>query len=55
MGIFASFAKNGEIRPSVSYKIIREQNEERKKFDSSKEQLVIWSSAFLKMRELKRH
>ena len=57
MGIFTSFVKTGEIRPSVSYKIILEQNEERNQFDSSKEQLVIWCSAFLetKMRELERH
>ena len=35
MGFFISFVKNGEIRPSVSYKIILEQNfEERNQFNS---------------------
>ena len=29
MGIFTSFVINGKIRPSVSYKIILEQKEER--------------------------
>ena len=29
MGFLTSFIKNGEIRPSVSYKIILEQKEER--------------------------
>ena len=29
MEFFTSFVKNGEIRPSVSYKIILEQKEER--------------------------
>ena len=28
MGFLTSFVKNGEIRPSVSYKIILEQKEE---------------------------
>ena len=27
MGLLTSFVKNGEIRPSVSYKIILEQKE----------------------------
>ena len=31
MGFLTSFVKNGEIRPSGSYKIILEQKQERKK------------------------
>ena len=35
MGFLTSFVKNaGEIRPSVSYKIILEQKEERNQFNS---------------------
>ena len=34
MGFLTSFVKNGEIRPSVSYKIILEQKEERNQFQS---------------------
>ena len=41
MGFLTSFVKNGEIRPSVSYKIILEQKEERNQLNSWKEQLVI--------------
>ena len=29
MGLLTSFIKNGEIRPSLSYKIIPKQQEER--------------------------
>ena len=52
MGFFTSFVKNGEIRPSVSYKIILhvEQKEERNQFNSWKEQLVVCSSAFWKQK-----
>ena len=34
MGFLISFVKNGEIRPSVSYKIILEQKEERNQLNS---------------------
>ena len=34
MGFLTSFAKNGEIRPSHSYKIILEQREERNQVNS---------------------
>ena len=34
MGFLTSFVKNGEIRPSVSYKIIQEQKEERNQLNS---------------------
>ena len=34
MGFFTSFVKNGEIRPSVGYKIILEQKEELNQFNS---------------------
>ena len=45
MGVFISFVKNGQIRPSLSYKTILEQREERNLLNSLKEQLVICSSA----------
>ena len=38
MGPLASFLKNGEIRPSLSYKIILEQREKRNQLNSRKEQ-----------------
>ena len=44
------FVKNGETRPSLSYKIILEQQEERNQLNSWKEQLVICSSAFWKQK-----
>ena len=50
MGFLTSFVKNGEIRPSVSYKIILEQKK-KKEINSILErpkQLVICSSAFWK-------
>ena len=34
MGFLTSFVKNGEIRPSLSYKIILEQREERIQLNS---------------------
>ena len=34
MGFLTSFIKNGEIRPSVSYKIILEQKEVRNQLNS---------------------
>ena len=34
MGFLTSFVKNGEIRPSASYKIILEQNEDRNQLNS---------------------
>ena len=34
MGFLTSFAKYGEIRPSVSFKIILEQKEERNQLNS---------------------
>ena len=34
MGFLTSLVKNGEIRPSVSYKIILEQNEDRNQLNS---------------------
>ena len=34
MGFLTPFVKNGEIRPSLSYKIILEQREERNQLDS---------------------
>ena len=34
MGFLTSFVKNGEIRPSVSYKIILKQKEERNQLNS---------------------
>ena len=48
MGFLTSFVKNGEIRPSHSYKIIPEQREERNEVNSGKKQLVLCSSAFWK-------
>ena len=48
MGFLTSLFKNDEIRPSLSYKIILEQREERNRLNSWKEQLVICSSAFWK-------
>ena len=50
MGFFTSFIKNGEIRPSVSYKIILEQKGERNKLNSRKKQLVICLIAFWKQK-----
>ena len=50
MGFFDIFVKNAEIRPSLSYKIILEQREERDQLNSRKEQLVICSSAFWKQK-----
>ena len=34
MGFLTSFVKNGEIRPSLSFKIILEQREEGNKLNS---------------------
>ena len=34
MEVLTSFVKNGEVRPSVSYKIIPEQQEERNQLNS---------------------
>ena len=34
MEFLTSFVTNGEIRPSVSYKIILEQKEEKNQFNS---------------------
>ena len=34
MGFLTSFVKNGEIRPSLYYKIILEQREERNQLNS---------------------
>ena len=50
MRFFASYAKNGKIRPSLTYKIILEQRKERNQLNSWKEQLVICSSAFSKQK-----
>ena len=50
MGFLTSFVKNSGIRPLLSYKIILEQREERNQLNSSKEQLVICSSAFWKQK-----
>ena len=50
MGCFTSFDKNSEIRPSLSYKIILEERDERNQFNLLKEQLVICSSAFWKQK-----
>ena len=47
---FTSFGKNGEIRPSLCYKIILEQREERNQLNSCQEQLVLCSSAFWKQK-----
>ena len=38
MGPLTSFLENGETRPSLSYKIILEQREERNQLNSRKEQ-----------------
>ena len=38
MGPLTSFFKNGETRPSLSYKIILEQREKRNQLNSRKEQ-----------------
>ena len=46
MGFLTSFVKNGEVRPSLSYKIILEQQEETIQLNSWKEKVVICSSAF---------
>ena len=50
MGFLTSFVKNGEIRPSISYKIILEQKEGRNQFNSCKEQLMNWSRTFWKQK-----
>ena len=50
MGFLTSLVKNGEIRPSHSYKIILEQRQERDQLNSLKEQLMICSSAFWKQK-----
>ena len=50
MGFFTSFVENGEIRPSVCYKIILEQREERNQLNSWQEQLVLCSNAFWKQK-----
>ena len=50
MGFFNLFCLNGEIRPSVSCKIILEQKEERNQLNSWKEQLVICLIAFWKQK-----
>ena len=34
MGFLTSFVKNGEIRPSLCYKIMLEQEEERNQLNS---------------------
>ena len=34
MGLLTSFVKHGETRPSLSYKIILEQREERNQLNS---------------------
>ena len=49
-GVFDHFAKDGKIRPSLGYKIILEQREERNQLSSWKEQLVICSSAIWKQK-----
>ena len=41
MGFLNVSVKNGEIRSSLSYKIILEHREERNQLNSSKEQLVV--------------
>ena len=41
MGFLTSFVKNGEIRPSLCYKIILEQRKEINQLNSSQVQLVI--------------
>ena len=48
MGFLTSLVKNGEIRPSLCYKIILERREERNQLNSGQEQLVLCSSAFWK-------
>ena len=50
MGFLTSFVKNGEIRPSLCYKIILEQQEERNQLNSWQEQLVLCFSAFWKQK-----
>ena len=50
IGFLTSFVKNGEIRLSLSYKIILEQREESNRLNSWKEQLVICSRAFWKQK-----
>ena len=47
------FVKNGETRPSLSYKIIPEQQEERHQLNSCKEQLF-WRILETEMRELEK-
>ena len=49
-GFLTSFVENGEIRPSLSYKIILEQGEERNQLNSWQEQLILRSSAFWKQK-----
>ena len=50
MGFLTPFVKNDEIRPSLSYKFILEQREQRSQLNSWKEQLVICSVAFWKQK-----
>ena len=50
MGFLTSYVKNGEIRPSHSYKVILEQGEERNQLNSCKEQFLICSSTFRKQK-----
>ena len=57
MGFLTSFVKNGEIRPSLCYKIILEQRKEINQLNSSQVQLVICFSAFRKQKceKLEKH
>ena len=50
MGFLAASVKKGEIRSSLSYKIILEQQQKRNQLNPWKEQLVICSSAFWKQK-----
>ena len=50
MGFLTSFVKNGGVRPSLSYKTILEQPEERNQLNSGQEELVLCSSAFWKQK-----
>ena len=50
MGFLTRLVKNGEIRPSHSYKTILEQREEKDQLNSWKEQHVICSGAFWKQK-----
>ena len=54
MGPLTSFVKNGEIRPSLSYKIILEQHEQRNKLFKAATRYLFLRIFETKIRELEK-